>query len=354
LTDSEQSENIGEILLREGTMAVRVGINGFGRIGRNLLRACLKEPGLDFIAINDITDAATLAHLLRYDSVHGRLGAEVRAEKDALMVNGKKIQVLQERDPGKLPWKTLGVDLALECSGLFTDRDKAALHLTAGAKKVLISAPAKGADITVCYGVNHTAYDPAKHHLISNASCTTNCLAPVAKVLHETFGIKRGLMTTVHAYTNDQRILDLPHSDIRRARAAALSMIPTTTGAARAVGEVLPQLKGKLDGIAVRVPTANVSLVDLVAELEKPATEAAVNNAMHAAADGPLKGVLHYCEEELVSVDFNGSPYSSIFDSPLTKVMEQNFVKVFSWYDNEWGFSNRMRDVALYIGQKIG
>jgi glyceraldehyde 3-phosphate dehydrogenase len=335
-------------------MAVRVGINGFGRIGRNLLRACLNEPGLDFVAINDITDAATLAHLLRYDSVHGRLAAEVKAEKDALFVNGKKIQVLQERDPGKLPWKSLGVGLALECSGLFTDRDKAALHLAAGAKKVLISAPAKGADATFCYGVNHTTYDPAKHHLISNASCTTNCLAPVAKVLHETFGIKRGLMTTVHAYTNDQRILDLPHSDLRRARAAALSMIPTTTGAARAVGEVLPQLKGKLDGMAVRVPTANVSVVDLVAELEKPATEAAINAAMRAAANGPLKGVLQYCEEELVSVDFNGNPHSSIFDAALTKVMDTNFVKVLSWYDNEWGFSNRMRDVALYIGQRLG
>ena len=334
-------------------MAVRVGINGFGRIGRNLLRACLNETGLDFVALNDITDAGTLAHLLRYDSVHGRLAAEVKAEKDALVVNGKKIQVLQERDPGKLPWKSLGVDLALECSGLFTDRDKAALHLSAGAKKVIISAPAKGADITLCYGVNHTAYDTATHSIVSNASCTTNCLAPVAKVLHESFGIKRGLMTTIHSYTNDQRILDLPHSDIRRARAAALSMIPTTTGAARAVGEVLPQLKGKLDGLAVRVPTSNVSIIDLVAELEKPVTEATINEAMRTAAAGPLKGILYYCDEELVSVDFNGSPYSSIFDSSLTKVMDQNFVKVFSWYDNEWGFSNRMRDVALYIGGKL-
>jgi glyceraldehyde 3-phosphate dehydrogenase len=247
----------------------------------------------------------------------------------------------------------LGVDMALECSGLFTDRDKAALHLSAGAKKVLISAPATGADITICYGVNHTAYNPATHHLISNASCTTNCLAPVAKILHEAFGIRRGLMTTVHAYTNDQRILDLPHSDIRRARAAAMSMIPTTSGAARAVGEVLPQLKGKLDGLAMRVPTANVSVVDLVAELEKPVTAATVNATMRAAAEGPLKGVLQYCEEELVSVDFNGNPHSSIFDSMLTKVMDNNFVKVFSWYDNEWGFSNRMRDVTLYIGQKL-
>ncbi len=334
-------------------MPVRVGINGFGRIGRNVLRACLDEAGLDFIAINDITDAATLGHLLRHDSVHGQLKADLKVEKDALILNGKRIQIVQEREPGKLPWKTLGVDLVLECSGLFTDREKAATHLSAGAKKVLISAPAKGADITLCYGVNHTAFDPAKHAIISNASCTTNCLAPVAKVLHESFGIKRGLMTTVHAYTNDQRILDLPHSDIRRARAAAMSMIPTSTGAARAVGEVLPHLKGKLDGMAVRVPTPNVSLVDLVAELEKPASEEAVNTAMKTAAEGPLQGVLQYCEEELVSIDFNGNPHSSIFDSSLTKVMDHNFVKVLSWYDNEWGFSNRMRDVALYIGQRI-
>src|SRR5215475_14225453 len=308
-------------------MAVRVGINGFGRIGRNLFRACLNEPGLDFVAINDITDAATLAHLLRYDSVHGRLAAEVKAEKDALLVNGKRIQVLQERDPGKLPWKNLGVELALECSGLFTDREKAALHLSAGAKKVLISAPAKGADLTVCYGVNHASYDAAKHHLISNASCTTNCLAPVAKVLHETFSIKRGLMTTVHAYTNDQRILDLPHEDLRRARAAALSMIPTSTGAAKAIGLVIPDLDGKLDGMAVRVPTPNVSLVDLTAELSKPATEKDVNAAMKAAAEGRLRGILAYSDEPLVSTDFNGTSYSSIFDSKLTRVMDKTFAK---------------------------
>jgi glyceraldehyde 3-phosphate dehydrogenase (phosphorylating) len=334
-------------------MAVKVGINGFGRIGRNVLRASLQQPELEFVAINDITDAKTLAHLLQYDSVHGRLKTEVKAENDALIVNGKRIQILQERDPSKLAWKSLGVDLVLECSGIFTDKDKAVAHLTGGAKKVLVSAPSKGADTTLCYGVNHTTYDPAKHTVISNASCTTNCLAPIAKVLNDHFGIKRGLMTTVHAYTNDQRILDLPHSDIRRARAAAQSMIPTSTGAARAVGEVLPQLKGKLDGMAVRVPTANVSVVDLVAELEKPATEATINGAIRAAAEGPLKGVLQYCEEELVSVDFNGNPSSSIFDSALTKVMDNNFVKVLSWYDNEWGFSNRMRDVALYIGQKL-
>ena len=334
-------------------MPVRVGINGFGRIGRNLLRACLEESGIDFVAINDITDASTLGHLLRYDSVHGQLKATLQVEKDALVLNGKRIQILQERDPSKLPWKTLGVDLALECSGLFTDRDKAANHLSAGAKKVLISAPAKGADITLCYGVNHSSFDSTKHHIVSNASCTTNCLAPVAKVLHENFGIKRGLMTTIHSYTNDQRILDLPHSDIRRARAAAMSMIPTSTGAARAVGEVLPHLKGKLDGMAVRVPTPNVSVVDLVAELEKPATEDTINNAMKAAAEGPLKGVLQFCAEELVSSDFNGNPHSSIFDAALTKVMDNNFAKILSWYDNEWGFSNRMRDVALYIGQRI-
>ena len=335
-------------------MSIRVGINGFGRIGRNVLRASLDTPELEFVAINDITDAPTLAHLLRYDSVHGRLDADVHAEDDALVVNGNRIQISQERDPGKLPWKDLGVDVALESTGLFTSRDKAGLHLSAGARKVIISAPAKEPDITLCYGVNHTGYDPAEHHIISNASCTTNCLAPVAKVLHEAFGITRGLMTTVHAYTNDQRILDLPHSDIRRARAAAQSMIPTSTGAARAVGEVLPALKGKLDGMAVRVPTANVSVVDLVAELGTTVTADEVNAAVRAAADGPLSDVLQYCEDQLVSVDFNGNPHSSIFDAPLTKVMENNFVKVLSWYDNEWGFSNRMRDVSLFVGRQLG
>ena len=334
-------------------MATRVGINGFGRIGRNVFRASLNEPELEFVAINDITDAKTLAHLLRYDSVHGQLDADIIAEANALTVNGKRIEIIQERDPGKLPWGNLGVDIALESTGLFTAREQASLHLSAGAKKVIISAPAKNPDITVCYGVNHTNYDPASHHIISNASCTTNCLSPVAKVLHESFGIARGLMTTVHAYTNDQRILDLPHSDIRRARAAAQSMIPTSTGAARAVGEVLPELKGKLDGMAVRVPTANVSVVDLVAELGRTVSAEAVNDAMRTAAEGPLKGVLQYCEEELVSVDFNGNPHSSIFDSALTKVMDDNFVKVLSWYDNEWGFSNRMRDITLFIGNQL-
>jgi glyceraldehyde 3-phosphate dehydrogenase len=334
-------------------MAIRVGINGFGRIGRNVLRACLGESKLEFVAVNDITNSATLAHLLKHDSVHGTLKDEVKAEGDALVVGGKSVKVLAERDPSKLPWKSLGVDLVLECSGIFTERDKAAAHLAAGAKKVIVSAPSKGADLTVCYGVNHTAYDPAKHHVLSNASCTTNCLAPVAKVLHESFGVKRGLMTTVHSYTNDQRILDLPHEDLRRARAAALSMIPTSTGAAKAIGLVIPALDGKLDGMAVRVPTPNVSLVDLTVELEKPATEKDVNAAVKAAAEGPLKGILHYCTEPLVSIDFNGSQYSSIFDSALTRVIDKNFVKVLSWYDNEWGFSNRMRDVSVYVGGKL-
>jgi len=334
-------------------MAIRVGINGFGRIGRNVLRACLDEKNLEFVAVNDITSAKTLAHLLKHDSVHGTLPDEVKADGENLTVGARNIKVLAERDPAKLPWKSLGVDLVLECSGLFTDRDKAAKHLEAGAKKVIISAPAKGADLTVVYGVNHTAYDPAKHHVLSNASCTTNCLAPVAKVLHETFGVKRGLMTTVHAYTNDQRILDLPHEDLRRARAAALSMIPTSTGAAKAIGLVIPALDGKLDGMAVRVPTPNVSLVDLSCELEKPATKDAINAAVKEAAAGPLKGVLLYCDEPLVSSDFNHSPFSSIFDSALTKVIDGNFAKVLSWYDNEWGFSNRMRDVALIVGRGL-
>jgi glyceraldehyde 3-phosphate dehydrogenase len=335
-------------------MAVRVGINGFGRIGRNVFRACLGERGLDFVAVNDITDAKTLAHLLKYDSIHGRLDASVTHGEGSLSVAGKAIKVLAERDPANLPWKSLGVQLVLECSGHFTARDKAAQHLAAGAKKVLISAPAKGADLTVCYGVNEAMYDPAKHDVVSNASCTTNCLAPVAKVLHESFGIRRGLMTTIHSYTNDQRILDLPHEDLRRARAAALSMIPTTTGAARAVSLVLPALEGKLDGMAVRVPTPNVSLVDLTTELEKKATDKDINAAMQKAAEGPLKGILSYCTEPLVSTDFNGTVFSSIFDAALTRVIDGTFCKVLSWYDNEWGFSCRMRDVALLLGRGLG
>jgi len=333
-------------------MAIRVGINGFGRIGRNVLRANLDQKGLEFVAVNDITDAPTLAHLLKFDSVHGRLDG-VAAKGDAIQVGNRSIKVLAERDPGKLPWKDLGVDIVLECSGLFTAREDAAKHLSAGAKKVIISAPAKGADFTICFGVNQAAYDAAKHHVLSNASCTTNCLAPVAKVLHESFGIRRGLMTTVHSYTNDQRILDLPHKDLRRARAAALSMIPTTTGAARAVGEVLPALKGRLDGMAIRVPTANVSIVDLTAELDKKVSEADINAAMKAAAEGPLRGVLAYSEEPLVSIDFNDNPHSSIFDAELTKVMDGNFAKVLSWYDNEWGFSKRMGDVSCLVGKKL-
>ena len=333
-------------------MRIKIGVNGFGRIGRNVVRAGLAK-GIDFVAVNDITDAVTLAHLLKYDSVHGKLDAAVEVTGEGLTVGGKPIRVLCERDPSKLPWKDLGVDIVLECSGLFTAREKAAAHLDAGAKKVIISAPGKGADLTMCYGVNHHSYRPDSHHVVSNASCTTNCLAPVAKVLHEGFGIKRGLMTTVHSYTNDQRILDLPHKDLRRARAAAMSMIPTTTGAARAVGEVLPELKGRLDGMAIRVPTPNVSLVDLVVELAKNVTEDQVNTAFRQAAAGPLKGVLQCTEEPTVSIDFNGCPASSTVDPSLTKVMEGNFVKVLAWYDNEWGFSNRMVDVVGLIGGSL-
>jgi glyceraldehyde 3-phosphate dehydrogenase len=328
-------------------MAIRVGINGFGRIGRNVLRACLGETALEFVAVNDITDAKTLAHLLKHDSVHGRLDDDVRPADNALAVGQRTIKVLAERDPGKLPWKSLGVDVVLECSGLFTDRAKAGRHLEAGAKKVIISAPSKDADHTIAYGVNHTTYDPAKHHVVSNG------LAPIAKVLHDTFGVKRGLMTTVHAYTNDQRILDLPHEDLRRARAAGLSMIPTSTGAAKAIGLVIPELAGKLDGMAVRVPTPNVSLVDLSCELAKPATKDSINAAMKEAAGGALKGILCYSDEPLVSIDFNHSPFSSIFDSALTNVIDGTFAKVLSWYDNEWGFSNRMRDVAMHIGKSL-
>ena len=331
-------------------MAIKVGINGFGRIGRNVLRAALaKKADFDFVGVNDLTDANTLAYLLKYDSVHGTLDGEVVADGDSIVVNGDRIKVFSERDPGKLPWGDVGAEVVLECTGLFTAGDKARAHIEAGAKKVLISAPGKEVDMTICYGVNHDQYDAGSHHVMSNASCTTNCLAPVAKVLDESFGIVRGLMTTIHAYTNDQQILDLPHKDLRRARAAAVSMIPTTTGAARAVGEVLPGLKGKLDGMAVRVPTANVSIVDLVAEMKQDVTEDQINDALRAAADGPLKGVLGYTDEPLVSIDFNDSPNSSTADLSLTKVMDGNFVKVLSWYDNEWGFSNRMVDVATLI-----
>jgi len=333
-------------------MTIKVGINGFGRIGRNAFRAAMSNPALEIVAVNDLTDAETLAHLLKYDSIHGILGAEVKAEKDAIIVNGKAIKVLAERDPAALPWGALGIDVVVESTGRFTDADKAAAHIKAGAKKVIISAPAKGEDITIVMGVNENKYDAAKHHIISNASCTTNCLAPMAKVIHETFGIKHGMMTTVHSYTNDQMILDLPHKDLRRARAAAMSIIPTTTGAAKAVALVLPELKGKLNGFALRVPTPNVSLTDLVAEMEKPVTVEEVNAALKAAAAGPLKGILAYSDEPLVSKDYNGNPHSCIIDADSTMVVDGTQLKVIGWYDNEWGYSNRVIDLIVYIGKK--
>ncbi|MBU0573712.1 MAG: type I glyceraldehyde-3-phosphate dehydrogenase [Candidatus Margulisiibacteriota bacterium] len=332
---------------------VKVGINGFGRIGRNVVRAALGDNDIEFVAVNDLTDAKTLAHLLKYDSVHGVIKADVKAVEGGISVNGKTIKVLSEKDPAKLPWKDLGVDIVFESTGLFTSVDKASAHLTAGAKKVIISAPAKGDCKTVVMGVNHTSYDPAKDNILSNASCTTNCLAPFAKVLHETFGIEDGLMVTIHSYTNDQRILDLPHKDLRRARAAALSMIPTTTGAAKAVGLVLPELKGKLNGYAMRVPTPDASIVDLSVRLKKEATVESINAAMKKAAEGELKGILQYTEEPVVSVDIIGNRHSSIFDAGLTMCLTPTFVKVGSWYDNEMGFSNRMNDLAKYIASKM-
>jgi glyceraldehyde 3-phosphate dehydrogenase len=330
-------------------MPVRVGINGFGRIGRNIMRAALGDKNITFVAVNDLTSAHTLAHLLKYDSVLGNLHARVENKTDTIAVDGAEFKVLSMRDPAQLPWKDLGVDVVFESTGLFTDRDGAAKHIAAGAKKVIITAPAKKPDVMVVLGVNDAMYDPAKHQIISNASCTTNCLAPLAKVLHQSFGITRGWMTTIHSYTNDQQLLDLPHKDLRRARAAALSMIPTTTGAAAAVGEVLPELKGRLDGISMRVPTPNVSCVDLVATLGKKVTAEEVNAALKAAADGPMKGILAYSTEELVSIDFKGNPNSSIVDAPYTKVMDGDFVKVLSWYDNEWGYSNRCVDLLRKI-----
>ncbi len=328
----------------------RIAINGFGRIGRCIVRAALERgESLDFVSINDLTDTKTLAHLLKYDSVHGPLAAEVKATDKGIVVNGKEIQVTAIKSPADLPHAANKVDLVLECTGLFTEREKAEGHLKAGAPRVLISAPAKNPDITVAFGINHQQIDLAKHRIISNASCTTNCLTPVAKVLLESFGIKRGLMTTIHSYTNDQNLLDLPHKDLRRARAAALSMIPSTTGAAKAVAEVIPALKGKLHGTAVRVPTPNVSLVDLTVELEKAATAEEINAAFKRAADGALKGVLEYSEAPTVSVDYNGNPASSIFDATSTFVIDGTFAKVFAWYDNEWGFSNRMVDVVKFL-----
>jgi glyceraldehyde 3-phosphate dehydrogenase len=333
-------------------MAVKVAINGFGRIGRNALRASLGDRDLEFVAVNDITDARTLAHLVKYDSIHGILPAEVRAEDDAILVNGRRVKVFSERDPAALPWRSLGVEVVVESTGRFTDRAGASKHLQAGARKVIISAPAKDPDITIVLGVNEAMYDPARHAIISNASCTTNCLAPVAKVIMEHFGIRHGFMTTIHSYTNDQPILDLPHKDLRRARAAALSQIPTSTGAAKALGLVLPPLQGKMHGIAIRVPTANVSLVDLVAETERVVTAQEVNAALRKAAEGDLKGILGFCEEPLVSADFNGNPLSSIVDGLSTAVVDGTLVKVLAWYDNEWGYSCRIRDLIKLIGSR--
>jgi glyceraldehyde 3-phosphate dehydrogenase len=328
----------------------RVGINGFGRIGRLVLRAA-RGRGLEVVGINDLTDARTSAHLLKWDSVHGPYPGTVEADGDAIVVDGKRIPVSKERDPAKLPWKSLGADIVVESTGIFTDRDAAAKHLEAGAKRVLISAPAKGPDATIVLGVNSDSYDPAKHTIVSNASCTTNCLAPVAKVLDDGWGIEQGWMTTIHAYTNDQVILDFPHKDLRRARAAAVSMIPTSTGAAKAIGEVLPKLKGKLDGFAMRVPTSDVSVVDLSVILAKDATPEAINEAMRKAAAGPLKGILQVSDEPLVSIDFRGNAHSSILDAESTKVMGGRFAKVLSWYDNEWGYASRVVDLALLMGR---
>jgi glyceraldehyde 3-phosphate dehydrogenase (phosphorylating) len=330
-------------------MAVRVGINGFGRIGRNIMRAALGTTDIDFVAVNDLTNAKTLAHLLKYDSILGNLEADVKATSDGIAVGKDEFKVFSVKDPSQLPWKDLGVDVVFESTGIFTSRDGAAKHIEAGAKKVIVTAPAKGPDVTVVLGVNDEKYDPAKHQIISNASCTTNCLAPLAKVIHQKFGIKKGWMTTIHSYTNDQNLLDLPHKDMRRARAAALSMIPTTTGAASAIGEVIPELKGKLDGFAMRVPTPNVSIVDLNAVLDKKATGEEVNAALREAAAGPLKGILAVSDDELVSIDFRGNPNSSIVDAPYTKVMDGDFLKVLSWYDNEWGYASRCVDLLRKI-----
>jgi len=332
---------------------VKVGINGFGRIGRNVLRAAIENKDIDFVAVNDLpVPTASLAHLLKYDSILGELKVNVEAKEGMLIVNGKEIKVLSHKDPTEIPWASLGAQIVVESTGIFKEKEKAMKHIQAGAKKVIITAPAKNEDITIVLGVNENMYDPSKHHVISNASCTTNCLAPVAKVLIENFGLKRGLMTTIHSYTNDQKLLDLVHPDLRRARAAALSMIPTTTGAAKAVSLVLPELKGKLDGLAIRVPTPNVSLVDLVCEVEKDTSKEEVNRAFREAAEGKLSNVLEYCDKPLVSKDFNGNPKSSIVDSALTIVIDKRLVKVLSWYDNEWGYSCRVVDLIEYIANK--
>ncbi len=331
-------------------MSIKIGINGFGRIGRNLFRASLKEPDLEFLAVNDITDAKTLAHLLKYDSILGEFKEDIKAKADAIVVNGKEIKVFAEKDPASIPWENMGITVVVEATGKFKKKDDALKHVRGSVKKVVFSAPATDPDATIVMGVNEHTYDPGKHHILSNASCTTNCLAPVAKVIHETFGISKAFMTTIHSYTNDQRILDQPHKDLRRARAAAVSQIPTTTGAAKAVGLVMPELKGKIDGIAIRVPTPNVSVVDLVALLEKKATEKEVNAAFQAAADGKLKGILAITFEPLVSVDFMHNTHSAIVDGEYTKIVDENLLKVLAWYDNEWGYSCRLRDLIKFIG----
>jgi len=334
-------------------MSIRVGINGFGRIGRRVLRAVADADDFQVVAINDLTDAKVLAHLLKYDSVHGRFSGTVEAREKAIVVNGREIHVLAMKDPGELPWKELEADIVLESTGRFVDRESASRHLSQGAKKVLISAPAKNEDVTIAVGINEKSYDPKKHHIISNASCTTNCLAPVAKILHEGWGIERGLMTTIHSYTNDQRILDLPHKDLRRARAAAVSMIPTTTGAAKAVSLVLPELKGKLDGMAIRTPNFNVSVVDLTASLARPANADEINAAFRKAAAGPLKGILAVSDEPLVSIDFNGDPHSSTVDALSTRVIDGSMAKVLAWYDNETGYAHRCVDLIRYIAKSL-
>jgi glyceraldehyde 3-phosphate dehydrogenase (phosphorylating) len=334
-------------------MSVRVGVNGFGRIGRVFFRTALEAREIEVVGVNDLADAKTLAHLLKHDSVHGTLRAEVMAKGEAIFVDGREIRVCALKDPATLPWRDLGVDIVVESTGVFRDTATASKHLQAGAKKVIITAPAKDPDATIVLGVNERTYEPTRHRIISNASCTTNCLATTAKVLDDRFGIRRGFASTVHSYTNDQNVHDFPDKDLRRARAAAVSMIPTTTGAATAVGLVLPKLKGKLDGIAIRVPTINVSVVDLVAELEKPASVAAVNDAYREAASGPLRGLLDVCDEELVSSDFNGNPHSSIIDLPSTAVIEGNLVKVLAWYDNEWGYASRVRDLIQFVAKTL-
>lgn len=332
-------------------MAVKVGINGFGRIGRMVYRAAHNDPDIDIAAVNDLTDVKTLAFLLNHDSVHGSFGSEIEIRENSFVVNDNEVKVLAERDPASLPWGDLGVQVVVESTGLFASREKAQNHIDAGAKKVIITAPAKGdVDLTVVLGVNDSEYDPNSHHIISNASCTTNCLAPVVKVLHDKFTIVKGFMTAIHSYTNDQQLLDLPHKDLRRARAAALSMIPTTTGAAKAVSLVIPDMKGKLDGLAIRIPTPNVSLVDLVVEVREPVTKQTVNDEIRSASENSMKGYLAYSDEPLVSSDFNGSTYSSIFDADLTKVIDGHLVKIMSWYDNEFGYANRVKDLVKIIG----